>query len=291
MTIFNVEHTTVYRYAQPVAFGEHKLMFRPRDSHDLRLLDTSISLSPPATIRWYHDVFGNSIALATFSDAEAELRIVSTIKVEHYASSSPLFELETYARTFPFSYPTDAWPDLGRTVERHYPDPEHLVDAWAHDFLSKNGETNTMGLLVSMTQAIQQRFGYERRYAEGTQTPVETLTLGVGSCRDFALLMMEAARSLGLAARFVMGYLHDPGSENAPSTTVGGRETHAWAQIFLPGAGWVEFDPTNGLVGGNNLIRVAVTRDPIQAVAVSGMFTGPPDVFLDMSVEVIVTAG
>lgn len=290
MTILNVKHTTVYRYAQPVTFGEHKLMFRPRDSHDLRLLDTSLSLNLPTSIRWYHDVFGNSVALATFSDAAAELRIVSTIKVEHYASSIPQFELETYARTFPFSYPTDVWPDLGRTVERHYPDPKHLVDAWARDFLSKNGETNTMGLLVSMTQAIQQRFGYERRYVEGTQTPVETLTLGVGSCRDFALLLMEAARSLGLAARFVMGYLHDPGSDNVPSATVGSGETHAWAQIFLPGAGWVEFDPTNGLVGGNNLIRVAVTRDPIQAVPVSGTFTGPPKVFLDMTVEVIVTA-
>ena len=198
--------------------------------------------------------------MAAFSKAAAELRIVSIIKVKHYTSTNPHFELESYARTFPFSYPTDVWPDLGCTVERHYPDPEHLVDAWARDLLSHNGETDTMELLVSMTKAIQQRFGYQRRYAEGTQKPAETLALGVGSCRDFALLMMEAARSLGFAARFVMGYLHNPGAKNAPK--VGSGDTHAWVQIYLPGAGWVEFDPTNGIVGGTNLIRVAVTRNP-----------------------------
>jgi transglutaminase-like putative cysteine protease len=103
--------------------------------------------------------------------------------------------------------------------------------------------------------------------------------------------MMEAVRSLGLAARFVSGYLCNRLPAGGGSELVGGGETHAWVQVYLPGAGWVEFDPTNGLVGGNDLIRVAVTRDPSQALPLSGTFAGAPGDFLGMSVAVEVGAG
>jgi transglutaminase-like putative cysteine protease len=277
-------HTTVYRYANPVRFGDHRLMFRPRDSHDMRLLATALDITPPATTRWYHDVFGNSIAIACFTEPGSELSFVSTITLEHYPSSLPVFVIEPYARTYPFSYSAEDIPDLGRTAERHYPDPEHQVDVWARQFVAQGGATDTHAMLVSMTRTIQASFAYQRRAQEGTQTPVETLALGAGSCRDFALLMMEAARSLGLAARFVTGYLYDPTRQ-----AVGGGETHAWVQIYLPGAGWVEFDPTNGVAGGSNLIRVAVTRDPSQAVPVSGSFTGAPGDFLGLGVDVTIS--
>jgi transglutaminase-like putative cysteine protease len=282
MPRLTIQHTTVYRYAKPVTFGEHRLMFRPRDSHDLWLIDTALTITPAATVRWYHDVFGNSIAIASFDQQASELTFVSTIHLEHYPPSGPESAIEPYAQTYPFSYSAEEVPDLGRTMERHYPDPEHLVDTWARQFVKTDGPTDTREMLTGMTTTIQQTFQYRRRDEEGTQTAVETLTSNGGTCRDFALLMMEAARSLGLAARFVTGYLYD-------EQAVGGGATHAWVQVYLPGAGWVEFDPTNGLVGGKNLVRIAVTRDPTQAIPLAGSFTGAPADFLGMTVDVTVT--
>ena len=284
-----VKHTTTYRYARPVTFNEHRLMLRPRDSHDLRLLSTTLSISPPAQIRWLHDVFGNSITIATFSGAADTLRFESTFTAEHFGIEEPEFPIESYARTVPFSYSQDEIPDLGRTIERHYPDPEHKVDAWVRRFLSPDGWTETDSLLVNMTRSIKRDFAYHaHEYA--TQSPVETLERMAGTCRDFALLLMEAARSLGMAARFVSGYLYDPGFDDPGQGMAGAGATHAWTQVYLPGSGWVEFDPTNGLVGGPNLIRVAVARDPRQAMPVQGSFLGSAGDFLGMNVEVTVTA-
>jgi transglutaminase-like putative cysteine protease len=279
MPLVTIRHTTTYRYARPVTFGDHRLMFRPRDSHDMRLFQTGLEISPSAQVRWLHDVFGNSIAVATFAEAASELRLVSTIQLEHFPAVALEFPIEAYARKHPFGYSAEEVPDLGRTIERHYPDPEHRVDEWARRLVTSPGETDTQALLVDMTAAIRQDFRYEAREAEGTQTPVETLARASGTCRDFALFMMEAARSLGFAARFVSGYLYD-------DQAVGGGATHAWVQIYLPGGGWLEFDPTNALVGGQKLVRVAVTRDPAQAIPVSGTWTGTPSDFLGMTVDV-----
>lgn len=289
MRRLSVTHISIYRYARPVTFGPHRLMFRPRDSHDLRLVETALSITPSATTRWYHDVFGNSIAVAEFDQAAETLRFESKIAVEPYSLENPEFQLEDYARSYPFSYPIGEMPDLGRCIERHCPDPDHLVDAWAKRFIpGSNAETHK--ILRDMTSAIKAEFAYSRRYAVGTQNPTETLRTGGGSCRDLALLMMEAARTMGFAARFVSGYLYDPSLEGAGDGVVGAGETHAWVQIYLPGAGWVEYDPTNGVVGGPNLIRVAVARDPSQAMPLTGTYFGAADDFIDLSVEVTVTA-
>ena len=295
MQRLTVQHVTTYRYAQPVRFGAHRLMFRPRDSHDLRLVSSALRISPTATVRWLHDVFGNSIAIAEFEETADTLSFESNIVVEVYGLEGPDFPLEEYARTYPFGYPSEEIPDLGRTIERHHPDPERKVDLWARQFVGQGtggqtGETGTADLLAAMTAAIHQQFSYQRRYAIGIQDPTETLALGSGSCRDLALLMMEAARSLGFAARFVSGYLYDPALDGAESGIVGAGDTHAWVQVYLPGAGWVEFDPTNGKVGGSHLIRVAVARDPSQAVPLSGSYYGPPDAFIEMAVDVQVHA-
>ena len=279
MALVTIRHTTTYRYARPVAFGDHRLMFRPRDSHDLRLVQTGLEIRPNARVHWLHDVFGNSIAVASFTEPAAELRLVSTIRLEPFPAAALEFPIEAYARHHPFSYSAEEIPDLGRTIERHYADPKHKVDEWARRFVSSPDRTDTQALLVDMTAAIRQEFRYEAREAEGTQAPVKTLERGSGTCRDFALFMMEAARSLGFAARFVSGYLYD-------DRAVGGGATHAWVQIYLPGGGWVEFDPTNALVGGHKLVRVAVARDPAQAIPVSGTWTGAPSDFLGMTVNV-----
>ncbi|MBU6499383.1 MAG: transglutaminase family protein [Rhodospirillales bacterium] len=288
-----IVHTTEYSYARPVRFTPHRLMLRPRDSHDLRLLDATLGLTPPdANVRWAHDVFANSICYVDWNGAESEhLRIVSTLDLEHFPAALPRGSLDRLAETYPFSYPAEEFPDLARLLERHHPDPDRRVDAWARRFLRRIGPTRTMDLLIAMTQAIKADFRYEARAAEGTNPPPDTLRTSSGACRDFALLMMEAVRSLGLAARFVSGYLYDEGLVDSARPMVGGGATHAWCSVYLPGAGWVEFDPTNGLVAGRNLIRVCVARTPEQAVPVAGGFIGRPDDFVGLDVDVEVTVG
>lgn len=289
MTVLTVEHTTAYRYGQPVSLHEHRLMCRPRDSHDLRLLETSLKITPMATIRWLHDVFGNSIAIASFSEPSAKLVFVSSFRAEHFPAVGAEIVIEEYARNMPFNYAAEDVSDLGRTRERHYPDPERQIDLWAKSFVQREGGPDTLEVLASMTEAIKQTFTYSRREEMGVQTPLETLAKSSGSCRDFAVLMIEAVRSVGLAARFVSGYLYDEILLAAGTGVIGGGATHAWVQVFLPGAGWVEFDPTNGQVGNRNLIRVAVARDAAQAVPLSGSFTGAADDYLGMTVDVKVT--
>src|SRR5262245_24104087 len=260
MKILTVQHATTYRYTEPVQFGEHRLMIRPRDSHDLRLLRSELTLSPPATVRWLHDVFGNSVALAEFADAAPELKIVSTLTLERYALSRPVFPVAAEAATYPFVYSTNDRTDLGRLLEQHYPDPKGVVTVWAQEFVQQKG-IDTLELLATINATIKRDFAYAARAAEGVQSPLDTLEHRSGSCRDFALLLIEAVRCLGFGARFVSGYLYDPIIDGpAEDAMQGAGSTHAWAEIYLPGAGWVEYDPTNGLIAGENLIRVAVTR-------------------------------
>jgi transglutaminase-like putative cysteine protease len=290
MAILNVQHRTCYRYSQPVEFGEHRLMSRPRDSHDLRLIDTTIHIDPaPSALRWIHDVFGNSIAIATFDRRADTLTFESAFRAKHYPSVAEAIVVEPYAARFPFSYSADDALDLGRTKERHYLDPDHRIDQWVKGVLDSTPGGGTFDTLVAMTSVIKEQFQYVVREREGVQAPLETLALGSGSCRDFAVFMMEAVRGLGLGARFVSGYLYDECLVGAVGGMVGTGATHAWLQVFLPGAGWVEFDPTNALVGGRNLVRVAVAREAAQAVPVVGSFSGPVHSFLSLSVGVTVT--
>jgi transglutaminase-like putative cysteine protease len=290
-----VTHATTYRYASQVRFTPHRLMLRPRDSHDLRVLDATIGIDPAAsTIRWAHDVFANSVCFVNWNGARSDhLRIVSTLDCEHYPSGPtlPRETLDPLAETYPFSYAADEMPDLGRLIERQYPDPDRKLDAWARRFLRRGTPIRTLNLLAAITQAIHDDFRYEARTEEGTNAPLVTLDQGRGACRDFAVLMMEAVRALGFAARFVSGYLYDEALVDSEERVVGGGATHAWCQVYLPGAGWVEFDPTNGLIAGRNLLRVCVARTADQAVPVAGGFVGRRGDFLSMGVDVKVEVG
>jgi transglutaminase-like putative cysteine protease len=288
MKLLTVNHATTYRYAAPVMFGQHRLMLRPRDSHDLRIVEASLTLSPPGRIRWMHDVFHNSVALVDFDEPAAELSIASTLVMERYALARPDFPIDPSAENYPFVYSANDRSDLGRLLERHYPDPRGVVDSWAKRFVFET-PTDTYNLLATMNAAIRTDFTYNAREEEGTQSPVETLETKSGTCRDYALLFIEAARALGFGARFVTGYLYDPALDGGGDAVQGAGATHAWAEIYLPGAGWVEYDPTNGLIAGENLIRVAVTRDPSQAVPIGGSFYGDA-AFLGMEVVVTVRA-
>jgi transglutaminase-like putative cysteine protease len=288
MTLLDVRHTTVYRYHRPVRLGDHRLMLRPRDSHDLRLIRTSLNLSPPASVRWVHDVFGNSIAIASFAGPAAELVIESRLTLETYAVERPASEIAAGAARYPFIYSAEDRIDLGRMLERHHPDPNGRLESWAAAFVRSN-PTDTLALLADLNAGVPAWISYQNREAEGTQTPIETLDRGWGSCRDLAVLLIEAARSLGFGARVVTGYLHSPAVDNQ-SKSAAGATTHAWADVYVPGAGWISYDPTNATIGGANLIRVAVTRDISQAVPVAGSFVGARDDYLGMTVDVSVTS-
>jgi transglutaminase-like putative cysteine protease len=286
--VLTVQHVTTYRYKQSVAFGEHRMMLRPREGHDQRLFEARLDITPkPAELRWLHDVYGNSVAIARFAKRAKELRFESVVHLDHRSHHALDFQIEDYARTFPFAYGLEEIPDLARSTERHYRDDERAVDRWARRFLRRYGPTGTLDLLEAMTHGIKRELTYIPRQERGIQDPVKTLKLGSGTCRDFAVLMMEAARSLGLAARFVSGYLYSLGGDGKGH--LGGGATHAWVRIYLPGAGWVEFDPTNGIVGNRDLIRVAIARDPAHALPLSGTWTGFPSDSLGMTVEVSVT--
>jgi transglutaminase-like putative cysteine protease len=261
------------------------MMFRPRDSHTLRLLSTSLTITPkPMNIRWMYDVFGNSVSYAEFGDQRASsLRFESEISILHYEANQPTALLMSSAEQYPFSYSADEIPDIQPLMTLNRPDEEGRLASWAQKMAERSGD-RTLTIMSDMMETIKREFQYQRRPKAGTQDPVQTLELRTGSCRDFALLMIEALRSLGFAARFVSGYIFSPGR----ARHLGGGATHAWVQVYLPGCGWIEMDPTNGIFGNRDLIRVAVARDHKQAAPLTGSFTGPRGAYLGMSISVSV---
>jgi transglutaminase-like putative cysteine protease len=287
MPRLRIHHKTEYRYARPVAFGEHRVMLRPRDGHDLRVLDGRLTIVPePMRLRWIHDVFGNSVAIATFDERARKLTVISEVTVDHEPEEEFALTPDDPAYFYPFLYDNDEFPDLGHYVAPNYSDPNGELSAWARNFLDEEAPTPTFKILSGMTHGIRDSFSYRKRHERGTQHPLDTLQTGSGTCRDYALFMIEALRRLGIAARFVSGYLFTGDGERH----LGGGSTHAWVQVYLPSAGWIEFDPTNGITGSRDLIRVAVARDPGQAIPLHGTYLGPADAFIDMKVNIDVVS-
>jgi transglutaminase-like putative cysteine protease len=285
MPRLTIRHKTEYRYARPVAFGEHRIMLRPRDGHDLRVLSGNLTVEPrPMSMRWIHDVFGNSVAIATFDERSDRLTVISTATVEHNPAEEFALTPDDPAYFYPFLYDEEEFADLVQFITPQYADPKGELSAWARNFLDAEAPTPTFKILSGMTHGIREAFSYRKRHEHGTQHPLDTLQTGTGSCRDYALFMIEALRRLGIAARFVSGYLFVP----SDGSYLGGGSTHAWVQVYLPSAGWIEFDPTNGIVGTRDLIRVAVARDPRQAIPLHGTYLGSADAFLGMEVGISV---
>lgn len=285
MIALRIRHRTTYRYAEPVRLGPHRLMLRPRESRVLRLLRHDVTVVPAATVSWAHDVGGNAVATVTFAAAADHLAIDSTADLELDVVPWPVFDIAASAINYPFFYPRADWIDLGALAIPQYPDPGGRLRTWAQGFVRSN-PTDTLSLIKDLSAGVAHQIWYQGREDEGTQSPVATLDRGYGSCRDLAVLFVEAARGLGFGARIVSGYLYVPGRTGQFGSDAG--STHAWAEVFVPGAGWISFDPTNRSVGGLNLIPVAVARDIHQAMPVSGSFTGSTSAFQGMSVEVIV---
>jgi len=282
-----IHHRTIYSYRQLVSLGPHRLMLRPRESRDLQLVSIDVTVTPDATVTWAHDVFGNAVATATFKDMTDRLVIDSVADVELSAAAWPVFEVAAAAIIFPFRYSDDEWTDLGALAVLQYPDPAGRLQDWARGFV-RSDPTDTLALLKDLGTGISGWISYQSREEEGTQSPIQTLDRGWGSCRDFAVLFVEAARSLGFGARIVSGYLYNPDQDGVGSSGAG--STHAWAEVYVPGAGWISFDPTNRSIGGFNLIPVAVARNIGQTIPVSGSFVGMTDAFQGISVEVSVTS-
>lgn len=285
MPILTVRHITTYHYRQPVAFGEHRMMLRPRDDDDQRVLKAGLDITPePSRIDWTLDSFGNHVAIARFADRATELRFESTMAVDHAPAGFRPGDIADHARTYPFAYGRED-VDLARYIAP--PSRHPLLDRWASAFLREDGSADTHALLVGMTQTIEGRFKHGARHQKGTQDPLRTLELAGGSCRDLAVLMIAALRTLGIAARFVSGYLNlaDPDDDG-----ITGGNTHAWVQAYIPGPGWVDFDPSSGMVGNKNLVRVAVVDEPQAAIPLEGTFIGFASDHLAMKIAVRVAA-
>ena len=279
---FDIRHRTTYRYARPVVLQPHRLMLYPRDSHELRVLATSLHCAPVAEFTWTQDVFGNRIATANFAQMAGELVITSGVSVELHAVEWPVFRIAPEAHSYPFGYSADEKIDLGALCLPEDPRQDTSLRSWVQGFVYGR-RTDTLSLLKDINAGILSSVAYRIRDEEGTQTASETLQIGSGSCRDIAALFIEAVRHLGFGARPVSGYLYDP------DTPAGRAEaTHAWAEVYLPGAGWIAFDPTNRRVGGARLIPVAVGRRNQQIMPVTGDYIGTPGDFIGMEVEVIV---
>ncbi|BBD98847.1 transglutaminase family protein [Sphingobium amiense] len=286
----HILHVTTYRYREPVEILAHRVMLTPRSSHALRLISADLSFEPAAELEWTQDVFGNLIATASFPNPSERLKITNCVIVDQTAAAWPILKIAPHAHRYPFDYSHEERADLGALLVPEHADPDGSVAAWAHAQVLGAG-TDTLSLLQDMNAAARAGMTYVTREEVGTQSPQETLDLASGSCRDLATLFIEAVRHLGFGARAVSGYLFDPPILGNPAEVASPHgTTHAWAEVYLPCADWVAFDPTNGRMGEAHLVPVAVGRSIAQLSPVDGRYVGGADAFLGMTVEVTVSA-
>jgi transglutaminase-like putative cysteine protease len=286
MPILSIRHVTTYHYHQPVAFGEHRMMLLPRDDDDQRVLHSQIEITPrPRQMSWSRDRFGNHVATAEFDDRASELRFISDIRLDHTAAAFCAADIAAFARSYPFTYRAGRPPGLARYLRPLSHDPE--VERWSAAFFRADGSADTHDLLVAMTLAMARNFKHVGRHEKGIQSPAETVARRTGCCRDLAVLMISALRARGIAARFVSGYLH---LGNNDEEEAAGGNTHAWVQVYVPGPGWVDFDPSGGIVGNQRHVRVAVAPHPREAIPLQGSWFGKASDHVAMKVAVKVRA-
>ncbi|UZK64692.1 transglutaminase family protein [Sphingomonas sp. M1-B02] len=283
--LLTIHHKTIYRYSQPVSLLPHRMMLCPRGTQNLKLVSARFECVPEAKLDWTQDLFGNLIATATFAAPCDRLEVTAHMIVEQAASAWPIFRIAPHAHSYPFAYTDDERTDLGALLVPEYPDPDGRLSAWAREVVLVE-PADTLALLQDVNAAARIGMDYVERPEEGTQAPLETVDLAQGSCRDLATLFIEAVRHLGFAARAVSGYLYDPPVEGEEPNQHG--STHAWAEVYLPNAGWVAFDPTNGRMGEGHLVPVAVARNITQIKPIEGSYVGTANLLEAMTVEVTV---
>jgi len=278
----HIRHQTRYTFRREVVLQPHRLLVTPRAGNELRLVEFDLDAGPAASVDWADDVFANRVATVSFTAPSDDLVILMEAVIEQEAAPFPIFNIAVEAHQYPFAYGLDDRIDLGALLSPKADADADSISNWAQAFVAAP-PTDTLSLLKDLNAGMLSAIAYRIRDEEGTQSPAETLALGSGSCRDIAALFIEAARSLGFGARAVSGYLHDP------AQATGAGSTHAWAEIYLPGAGWIAFDPTHQRVGDAHLIPVAVGRHNGQIMPVTGGYTGSPGDALSLAVSVSVT--
>ncbi|MFP4069403.1 MAG: transglutaminase domain-containing protein [Opitutales bacterium] len=282
MNRIRIHHLTEYVFSEAVEFSEHRLLLRPREGHDIRIESSRLQVAPAHSVKWYRDIYGNSVGMLSLAETADCLRIESEVVIEHYATQPLDFLVDHRAVTYPFPFEPEERLDLLPYRTHAWPNETKRLKEWVGRFWCPGQSIETYVLLDRMNQAIVHDFNYCMRETPGVQSPAETLAMGSGSCRDFAAFFIEACRYLGLPTRFVSGYLHNPGSTQHGST-------HAWAEVYLPGAGWIGFDNTSGQVTGASHIATAVHRHPESVPPVAGSFTGSPGVNSQLKVTVDVS--
>ena len=281
MKRIRIIHKTEYHYHEPVSFGVHRAMLRPLEGHDVHIDTLRLEIEPQAAVRWVRDIYGNSIAVITFAKEARKLSVSSDVTVDLYDENSLDCLIDPDARSYPFQYASDEQLELLLYRVPSYPHDGPALKNWLRDLYAPGQLIDTSELLTRLNTKIFQTLQYENREEAGVRLPCQTLALGSGSCRDFAVLMMEAARHWGFGARFVTGYIQMAEGQHGA--------THAWTEIYLPGAGWCGFDPTNNKPAGAEHVSVAVSSEQEKAMPLSGAWSGPSGAFdrMEVSVQVI----
>ena len=281
MKRIRITHKTEYHYRTPVRFGPHQAMLRPREGHDVHIESSLLEVEPKADVRWLRDIYGNSITVLSFAEPARKLSLFSEVNVDHYDDNPLDFVIAPSGRSYPFQYAPNEQVELIPYRLPSYPYDGPGVQSWLSDLYSHGQVMSTFELLSKLNTRIYESFKYARREEAGVQLPCQTITLGTGSCRDYAVLMMEAARHWGFGARFVTGYIMMGAGQHGA--------THAWTEIYIPGAGWRGFDPTNNKFAGSEHVSVAVAREHEKASPLSGTWEGPADAFdrMEVSVQVV----
>jgi len=286
--VLEVEHITTYSYANPVTFGEHRAVFLPRGNHGGRILSYEVKTSVPSRTRWISDTLSNNVAVIEFSEPAKEVIFTCKFRLVHFGLKGvEAFPIDGRAESIPVQYTPSEWTDLVLYLQPCDEDFDGRLSAWARSF-TLGDRRDTRDVLQRMMDTVRDTFTYEARDEEGTRKPGETLARQSGTCRDYAWLMIEALRRLGIACRFVTGYLYDSALDGGVDGKTGSGATHAWLEVYLPGAGWLSYDPTNRITGGFDLIQVAIARRPEQALPLSGTWFGATEDFLGMKVDVAV---
>jgi transglutaminase-like putative cysteine protease len=280
MSRLRITHRTVYRYREPVGLGLHRLVVRPREGHDLQVVRHRLRIQPRAAVTWHRDLFGNSVAWVQFLEETTRLELTNEVTVNRadHASSRALFEVLPVR--LPPVYSPQEQPVARGYLEPVYPDEAAGLADWVRRHFEPRERDDAVHLVHEIGLWIYKAINYRRREERGVQSPLRTLELGSGSCRDMATLMLEGVRALGLATRFASGYLDSPASE------AGRAATHAWMEVYLPDHGWFGFDPTLGEATSLKHIVTGVSSHPRGVMPVSGSYLGSPASYLGMTVSV-----
>ena len=279
--LLRIRHRTHYQYAEPVSFGSHKLVIRPREGHDLRVEHLALAIAPAAEVVWTRDIFGNSVARAHFNEPGTELLFDVDVVVRRFFDPEvPPGAMAESPDPFPLEYDTQEHGIIVGYLTPVYGEETAAVKDFIKTLPDPGEFPSAENFVLQLAELIHQKIGYQRREAKGVQTPATTLSLGTGSCRDVATLMMETLRHLGIAARFASGYL------DCQATRAARGSTHAWTEAYFPQLGWRGFDPTTGKHCSHRHIVTGTSHHPRGVMPVSGRFTGPAGAFQNLAVTV-----